>query len=105
MTDSIAVTRPPGLRRQVASPLASTTRSRGRRFAATTRSNVGVATVTLYQLLSGGWAQPTATCAESVFCLPSAGDRPRAGATVMSCACLLYTSPEPTRQAEISYAV
>src|ERR1039457_4683766 len=54
MTDYKAVTRPPGLRRQVLSPLASTTRSTGRRFAATTRSNVGAASVTLHQLLNPG---------------------------------------------------
>src|SRR5664280_675796 len=45
MTGSMAVTSPPGLRCQPLTPSASTTRSTGRRFAATTRSNVVPATV------------------------------------------------------------
>src|SRR5450759_4218423 len=45
MTGSMAVTSPPGLCRQPLTPSASTTRSTGRRFAATTRSNVVPATV------------------------------------------------------------
>src|SRR5665811_1824391 len=42
MTGSMAVTSPPGLRCQVLVPRASTTRSTGRRFAATTRSKVRI---------------------------------------------------------------
>src|SRR5665811_2326935 len=45
MTGSMAATSPPGLLCQVLSPAASKTRSTGRRFAATTRSNVGATTV------------------------------------------------------------
>src|SRR5665647_2025723 len=54
MTDSMADTRPPGLRSQVLSPPSSITRSTGRRFAATTRSNVGPATVTSHHHLLRG---------------------------------------------------
>src|SRR5689334_19841469 len=58
MTDSMAVTRPPGLRRQVASPSGPTTRSTGNRLAAMTRSNVGVAVLTPDQLLRRGMVPP-----------------------------------------------
>src|ERR1019366_7144218 len=54
MTGSMAVTRPPGLRCQPLTPSASTTRSTGRRFAATTRSNVGPATVMSHHLPARG---------------------------------------------------
>ncbi len=50
MTDSMAVTRPPGLVRQETSPSGPTTRSTGRRLAAMTRSKVWEAPGTVNQL-------------------------------------------------------